>query len=147
MLGASDQPLEQLPTMPKSSELIFSALQFNDAKVNAIHLNQFLKKSFDQNCIPFVGIFLKRYNMGGNCVSCQLFWAFLFDNASDICIRVGLDQKNMKPGMIHQNKIIWSHFIGKAISLIKTKAAASTDQRLSDRISFCQMLTSTGAVS
>ena len=86
MLGASDQPLEQLPTMPKSSELIFSALQFNDAKVNAIHLNQFLKKSFDQNCIPFVGIFLKRYNMGGNCVSCQLFWAFLFDNASDICI-------------------------------------------------------------
>ena len=28
MLGASDQPLEQLPTMPKSSELIFSALQY-----------------------------------------------------------------------------------------------------------------------
>ena len=84
----------------------------------------------------------------GNCVSCQFFWAFLFENASDICfVPASLDQKNMKLGMIHQNKIIRSHFIGKAISLIKTKAAASTDQRLSDRISFCQMLTSTGAVS
>ena len=84
----------------------------------------------------------------GNCVSCQFFWAFLFENASDICfVPASLDQKNMKLGMIHQNKIIRSHFIGKAISLIKTKAAASTDHRLSDRISFCQVLTSTGAVS
>ena len=72
---------------------------------------------------------------------------FCFENALDICIVPVWTQKNTNPGMIYQNKIIWSHFIGGAIFLIKTKAAASTDQRLSDRISFCQMLTSTGAVS
>ena len=90
-------------------------------------------------------------NMGGK------FWklfrlsiflgAFLFWKCNRYMHCSGLDPKNTNPGMIYQNKIIWSHFIGGAISLIKTKAAASTDHRLSDRISFCQMLTSTGAVS
>ena len=83
----------------------------------------------------------------GNCLS--FLGVFVVENTSDKCIVPAcLGKKDMKPGMIHQNKIIWSHFIGKAISLIKTKAAAaSTDHRLSDRISFCQMLTLTGAVS
>ena len=87
--------------------------------------------------------------MGGKIGNCLSFLGvFVVENTSDKCIVPAcLGKKDMKPGMIHQNKIIWSHFIGRAISLIKTKAAASTDHRLSDRISFCQMLTSTGAVS
>ena len=55
MLGASDQPLEQLPTMPKSSELIFSALQFQWCQIQCNSFESIFKIEARSQLHPVCG--------------------------------------------------------------------------------------------
>ena len=86
MLGASDQPLEQLPTMPKSSELIFSALQFQWCQSQCNSFESIFKTKSRSKLHPFCEN-IPCKNMGEKSWKLLKFLGvFVVENTSDKCI-------------------------------------------------------------